>query len=393
MSRKDHGRPTEASTTSSRRRLLRGAAIAGTGLLAGCLGSASSAGRALTIGYQPFYAQAWSALVIRHAGLAEKYLPEGYSVKRWDSALQGAIVGTRMMAGKNQVGYTGDMPTITAIANDETPIDAVGLAGYSRGQQCNLAVVPRELPIQSAEEIAGNTVGLTTGTCTHRFYLNMIEAVGIDPQLLDLGIGSILAKIRQASLPVGFGWEPGLARLVYQSNQARYILTGAPYNVVDAAGIIMPDSLVEDHTEAAVGWMKAELEAKRIMATQPERTLDLVSQEGDLSTYARPTLRACLYRNIQLNPDVDRLKLVTDYKSVEPAEQLLKRTGPQFLRQRGIIDEIPKPPRYRAEIAQRAADELGVGTGLDRFGGGGGSGAGNATAGTNGTRTANGSKS
>ena len=67
-------------------------------MLAGCLGAASPGGRELTIGYQPYYAEAWSALVIRHAGLAAKHLPEGYSVKNWDSALQGSIVGTRMIS-------------------------------------------------------------------------------------------------------------------------------------------------------------------------------------------------------------------------------------------------------------------------------------------------------
>lgn len=378
----DSGTPTLTSGSKRRRRFLQTAAAAGTSLLAGCFGAATPTGRALTIGYQPFYAEAWSALVIKHAGLAEKHLPEGYSVKRWDSALQGSIVGTRMIAGKNQVGYTGDMPTITALANNETPIDAVGVAGYSRGQQCNLAITPRDSEIRSAKDIGDSAVGLTTGSCTHRFYLNMIQQAGIDPQLTDLGIGSILAKVRQGSLPVGFGWEPIPSRAVYQVNEARYLLTGAMFDVVDAAGIIMPDSLVENDPEAAVGWLKAELEAKRIMATDHERTLDLIGQEGDLSAYDRSTLRSAIYENLQLNPDVDRLEFVTDYTAVPRAEQLLKQEGAQFLRDQGIIAEVPGPPRYRSEIAQRAANELGVETGLNRFGSESGSGTGNATNGT-----------
>lgn len=103
----------------------------GAGLLAGCVGGDPV--ETLTVGYQPYYAEAWSAVVIRHAGLAEKHLPEGYAVSGWDVALQGAIIGNRMIAGKNDVGYTGDMPTITALANDETPIRAVGIAGFSGG--------------------------------------------------------------------------------------------------------------------------------------------------------------------------------------------------------------------------------------------------------------------
>jgi ABC-type nitrate/sulfonate/bicarbonate transport system substrate-binding protein len=379
MNQDHHGRPTEASTASSRRQLLRGAAIAGTGLFAGCLGSASPAGRALTIGYQPYYAEAWSALVIKNGGLAEKHLPEGYSVKSWDSALQGSIVGTRLIAGKNQVGYTGDMPTITAIANDDTPISAVGTAGFSQGQQCNLAVVPKNSPLTKPAGMAGNDVAVTTGSCTHRFYLNVIEQLGIDPALIDNSIGNITAEIRQGSLPVGFGWEPSMARMVFQENEARYLLTGAEFNTVDAAGIIMPDSLIENDREAAVGWLKAELEAKRIMATQPERTLDLVAQEGDLSSYERSTLRASLYRTLGLTDGVNRLELITDYRTVPQAERLLKRSGPQFLTEQGAIDEVPAANRYKAELVAQAAGELGVQTGPGQFGNNSTGGAGNAS--------------
>lgn len=378
---------TEARTAGtnsrpSRRAFLGSSAAVGAGLLAGCLGAgASTGGRELTIGYQPFYAQAWSAVVIKNGGLAEESLPSGYSVKNWDSALQGSIVGTRMISGKNQIGYAGDMPTITTIANDRTPIDVVGTAGYSRGQQCNLAFVPNGSPIRTAKQIANNEVHMTTGTCTHRFYLNMIRRVGIDPPLVDAGMGNILAQIRQGAISVGFGWEPSMARAVIQEDAARYLISGAQYisgpnqapDVVDAAGILMLNSLVENDREAAIGWLKAELEAKRIMATQPERTLDLVSQEGDLSTYDRSTLHACLYENLPINPNVNRLEFLTDYAAIDPANRLLREKGPQFLKNQGAITEIPPPRRYKPQLTQQAAEELGVNTGLDRFGSSSGS--------------------
>ena len=368
MNQTYNNRTASGTETASRRRFLQGAAVAGAELFAGCLGNASSAGRALTIGYQPFYAEAWSALVIKNGGLAEKHLPETYSVKNWDSALQGSIIGTRLIAGKNQVGYTGDMPTITALANDDTPISAVGMAGFSQGQQCNLAVVPKESSITNAAGMGGKDVAVTTGSCTHRFYLNVVKQTGVSPRLVDNDIGNILAEIRQGSLPVGFGWEPNMARAVFQENDARYLLTGAEYDTVDAAGIIMPDSLIKNDRKAAVGWLKAELEAKRIIATQPERTLDFVAQEDDLSTYDRATLRASLYRTLKLGNGANRLELVTDYRTVKQADQLLKRTGPQFLKSQGAISAIPDESRYKAALVKQAAEELGVGVGPDRFG-------------------------
>jgi NitT/TauT family transport system substrate-binding protein len=310
-----------------------------------------------TVGYQPFYTESWSALVIRHADLAEKYLPDGYSVGNWQVALQGAVVGNRMIAGKNQIGYTGDMPTITAIVNNETDISCTGIAGYSQGQQCNLGVVPKGSNVESVSDLDGETLGLTTGACTHRFVLRMAEQEGIDIQIKDQGINTIQTGIREGGLTAGFGWEPVMYKTVEQLDAGQYLVTGAPYDTYDAAGIIMPDSLVENHPDAARQWMKAELEAKRIMAEQPERTLDLVSQESELESYDRSVLRGVLYENIA-EQDVERMLFATDYTAAKPAKRLMKQRAPSFLKQQGIIESIPGDDRYKPEPMQSAIEEL-----------------------------------
>lgn len=78
--------PNEDATSSSRRRFLQATAVAGTGALTGCLGAASGTGTTLTMGYQPFSAHAWEALVMKHSDIPGKYLPEDYSLA-WQSAL------------------------------------------------------------------------------------------------------------------------------------------------------------------------------------------------------------------------------------------------------------------------------------------------------------------
>lgn len=365
----DHTRSRDGgeSARKTRRSVLAGTGALGAGLLAGCIGggpggdgngSGGGDGASLTVGYQPYYAESWSALVIKHAGLAEKHLPDGYSVDSWEIALQGAVVGNRMIAGKNQIGYTGDMPTITAIASNETPISAVGTAGFSNGQQCNLAIVPSDSNVEVPSDLNGKTFGVTTGSCTHRFMLRMAEQEGINYEVKDQGINSILAGVRQGSLGVGFGWEPVMNRVVTQEGEGRYVLSGAEYDLPDAAGIIMPDSIIEDHPEAAKGWLKAELEAKHIMRTDHERTLDLVAQESEISNYERSTLRNCLYENLDINPDVDRLEFVTDYGAVDPAGTLLRENAPQFLKSQGIINEVPGDDRYKLGPLNGAVEEL-----------------------------------
>jgi NitT/TauT family transport system substrate-binding protein len=264
-----------------------------------------------------------------------------------------------MISEQNDIGYTGDMPTITAIANDETPIDMVGLAGFSEGQQCNLGFVGHDTGIEDVQDLDGREIGVTTGTCTHRFLLEAIQEEGIDVELSDMGMETVATNIREGNLAAGAGWDPTVSRSVIQEDTAEFLLTGAEYGANDAAGLLMLDALVEGHPEAATAWMKAELEAKHIMATDPERTIDLIQEEGQLRDYERETLHSVLYENIDVNPDVERMLFYTDYEAVDEAERLMKEEAPEFLYEnQGVISHIPSEERYRTEPLQAAVDEL-----------------------------------
>ncbi len=364
---RDRTNTANESSGVSRRRLLQASSALGASTLAGCTESEIFGGalagfddQSFIIGYQPFYTESWSALVIRHADLAEKHLPEEYSVASWEVALQGAVIGNKMISEQNDIGYTGDMPTITAIANDETPIDMVGIAGFSEGQQCNLGFVAEDSTIEDAQDLDGREVGVTTGTCTHRFLLEAAQEEGIEIEISDMGMETIATNIREGNLAAGAGFEPTVSRSVVQADAAEFLFTGADYGMHDAAGLLMLDSLVENHPEAAAGWMKAELEAKHIMANEPERTLDLIQEEGQLRDYERETLRATLYERPEVSPDdVERMLFYTDYEAIEEAEQLMKEEAPAFLYEnQGVISQIPSEERYRTEPLQEAIDEL-----------------------------------
>ncbi|ADJ13429.1 ABC transporter substrate-binding protein [Halalkalicoccus jeotgali] len=353
-------------TGVSRRRLLQASGVLGASALAGCtetgvLGGTAAAfdEKSFIVGYQPFYTESWSALVIRHAGLAEKHLPEEYSVGSWEVALQGAVIGNKMISTQNDIGYTGDMPSITALANEETKIDLVAMAGFSKGQQCNLCFVPSGSSVSEPADLDGREVGVTTGSCTHRFILEVMDQEGIQPDLSDQGMATISTNVREGNIPVGVGWEPAVARSVIQQDAAEYAFTGASYDLYDAAGLLMLDSLVEDHPEAAKGWLKAELEAKHIMATDPERTMDLITQEGQLRGYDRETLRATLYENLDVGSGAQRLLFYTDYEAIDTANRLFKERAPEFLYEnQGVIPRLPPEERYRVDLLREAIEEL-----------------------------------
>lgn len=350
--------PTRNQPATSRRRFLRTTTVAGTGLLAGCLGAANEASTTLTMGYQPFSAHAWEALIMKHdENIVGKYLPDGYSLN-WQSALQGAVIGNRMSVGKNQAGWMGDMPSLTTISQDETPASLVGLSNWSRGQQCNLLIAPRDSAIEQTSDIAGKTVGVTTGSCTHRYLLRVLDEEDIDVTIADTGISTILANLREGRIAAGLGWEPSIASSVFQEGETQYISTGAEYNVIDAGGLVMTDNLIQNHREAAKGILKAELEATQIMATDQQRTLDLVSQERDLRYFDRPTLEWGVYKDPPIGESLNRLEFATDYEQASEPGQLMKETGPEFLVQQGALDSVPPDDRYKPEVLNEAANEL-----------------------------------
>ena len=65
----------------------------------------------LVVGYQPYGTENLDAVVVREKDLWKKYLPAGSTVKM-EIALQGSIIVNNMLAGKQQIGFMRDMPSI-----------------------------------------------------------------------------------------------------------------------------------------------------------------------------------------------------------------------------------------------------------------------------------------
>ena len=83
----------------------------------------------LTVGYQPYYTEAWSGLVMRQKQFWKKYLPKGSQVN-WEVGLQGSIIVGQMLAGKEQIGYLGDMPAI--VGASKRSIRDLRIVGHPR---------------------------------------------------------------------------------------------------------------------------------------------------------------------------------------------------------------------------------------------------------------------
>src|ERR1700722_9601437 len=106
----------------------------------------------LVIGYQPYYTESWTGVIMRDKKFYEKYLPKGSNVS-FQIGLQGAIIVNGMLAGKVDIGYVGDMPGIVSTSHPEVrDVRIVSVLGLSY-DQCNIFLVRTDAPeFKSPEE-------------------------------------------------------------------------------------------------------------------------------------------------------------------------------------------------------------------------------------------------
>src|SRR5438105_15841826 len=103
----------------------------------------------------------------------EKYLPKGSEVE-FQIGLQGAIIVNNMLAGKQNIGYYGDMPGIVSTTKTEVAdIRLVGVLGLA-WDQCNAFLVRNDAPQfkdykDAISWLGGMTVSVPKGSCTDRY--------------------------------------------------------------------------------------------------------------------------------------------------------------------------------------------------------------------------------
>src|SRR6266513_4747654 len=124
----------------------------------------------LVVGYQPYYTESWSGLVMRGKKFYEKYLPKGSEIE-FQVGLQGAIIVNNMLAGKQHIGYMGDMPGIVSTTKTEVAdVRLVAVLGLA-WDQCNAFLVRNDAPQFKNDQEAirwldGKTVAVPKGSCT-----------------------------------------------------------------------------------------------------------------------------------------------------------------------------------------------------------------------------------
>jgi NitT/TauT family transport system substrate-binding protein len=311
----------------------------------------------LVIGYQPYYTESWSGLIMRGQKFYEKYLPKGSSVS-FQIGLQGAIIVNGMLAGKVDVGYVGDMPAIVATSHanirDLRLVSVLGL-GYD---QCNIFLVRNSAPQFKSPDDAikwlnGKTVAVPKGSCTDRFAQAVFKRFNIEPsEYLNQSIEVITSGFRAGKLDAAVIWEP-TASLIVANKLARRVASGASVGERDGGFMVMPEALIQQRPDVVKDWLEAELDSELYFADS-KNDMSVAKMAAEQTTgFPQKVLWASAFGTIPKSAGGTDTRIVLAYGFTPDAMGLIHKAS-KFLHEIKSISAEVRPdavqPQFTAAI-------------------------------------------
>lgn len=290
----------------------------------------------LTVGYQPYYTEAWSGLVMRGKEFWKKYLPSGSTVD-FQVGLQGSIIVSQLLAGKQQIGYVGDMPAIVGVSKRSTrDLRILATLGLSQ-DQCGVFLVRPDAPNFASQRDAlawfdGKTVATPQGSCTDRIAQSTFDALNVKPSAyLNQSIEVITSSFQNHTIDGAIIWEPTASKLV-NAGLAKRVASGALTDQHDGGFLVMDKEFTDKHPDVAKSWLKAELDAQRFLA-DPANADEIVRiAQSQTEGFSAADLRDALYRKwpVDQGGNADGIRLRLPFVPTRDSADLIK-TAAEFL--------------------------------------------------------------
>ena len=318
----------------------------------------------LVVGYQPYYTESWSGVVINGKQLWKKYLPPGSTVE-FQVGLQGAIIVNQMLAGKQHIGYMGDMPAIVATTKrDVADIRMVANIGLSR-DQCNILLARNDAPAFKTQEEAikwmdGKVVAAPKGSCSDRFAQEMFKKYNVKPEAyLNQSIEVITSGFRVGKLDAAIIWEPTASRIV-QEKLARRVASGNAVGEDDGAFLDMRYDLIRQRPDVVKAWLKAEIEAEKFLA-DPKNADEVVAMVKQQTTgFPEEALRTALYGPYPESVGGSVTRVVLPAAFTDTAYQLLSKATAFLYDIKSINVDKLLPDAILPNYVQQAMTEMKV---------------------------------
>ena len=206
-----------------------------------------------------------------------------------------------MLAGKEQIGYLGDMPAIVAASKRSVADVRLVATTALATDQCNILLVRHDAPaFASADEAvrwrSGKQVGVPRGSCGDRFAQNILKRQHVEVgSYLNQSMEVISSGFRAGKLDAAVVWEPVASQLI-DKGLARRAASGASYGLTDAAFVAIRGDLIDARPDVVTGWLNAELDAETFLA-DPKNAGDVVTiLKKYVPSFSPQDLQAALYK-------------------------------------------------------------------------------------------------
>jgi NitT/TauT family transport system substrate-binding protein len=318
----------------------------------------------LVVGYQPYYTQAWSGVVMRGKKFYEKYLPKGSEVE-FQIGLQGAIIVNNLIAGKQHIGYMGDMPSIVSTTKqDVADVRLVANLGLAY-DQCNAFLVRKDAPEFKNADAAiqwlnGKTVAVPKGSCTDRFAQAVFRKSGIQPkEYLNQNIEVITSNFRAGKLDAAVMWEPTTSRLV-EEGLARLIATGASVQENDGGFLGMRADLIKQRPDVVKAWLQGELDAQLFLSDAKNAPEVIKMAKEQTTGFSERVLWNSLYGQYPSAAGGSETRNIFHYTFTPEARELISRAAAFLHSIKSINVEKLRPEAIEATWTEDILKERGL---------------------------------
>ena len=318
----------------------------------------------LVIGYQPYYTESWSGIVMRGKKMYEKYLPKGSTVD-FQVGLQGAVIVNAMLAGKQHIGYVGDMPSIVSTTKQEVAdIRIVATVGVGT-DMCNIFLARMDAPaFQNQKEaikwLGGKRLSVPLGSCADRFGQSALKKEGVTPAAyLNQNIEVITSGFRAGKIDAAVLWEPTASRLV-QEGLAKRIASGEAVGEFDSGFLTMRADLIKQRPDVVKAWLNAELDAQLFLA-DGKNAMEVASMAVQQSTgFTEKMLWASMYGKYAPATGGAPVRLTMPYTITPEVSSLINNAAAFLFSIKSINVEKLRPEAVMPEFTQAILKERGL---------------------------------
>ncbi|MDE2052677.1 MAG: transporter substrate-binding domain-containing protein [Gammaproteobacteria bacterium] len=243
----------------------------------------------LRVGYQPYYAEAWSGVLVRGLGLYERSLPAGDRVA-FSVGIKGAgVLVSALRRGEVDLAYLGLEPTLTVTQDlEQGDFRIIAVSAVSK-RLCNVIVArPGAPPMNSRAALrwlAGKRIAVPRGSCAELFLGDVLARADVQPaRIFDQSIDMLAASLESRAVDAVAVWEPNATELVHAAGAQR-LIDGDSINESGAAFLVARASLLKYHPDVVADWLAAERAAQLLLArggAEAPLVERIESQETDL---------------------------------------------------------------------------------------------------------------